>query len=131
MTILHKLLNAIDWRVYFVEKDNEKLQRSDGSYTLGSCDNNTNIIYLREDLYGRSLKKVLCHELTHTAMFSYQINLTLDQEELIADFIATYGEEIINITNTKITLNTVNLLGKFIYISPLCFFLLYINSKKK
>ena len=99
MTILHKLLNAIDWRVYFVEKDNEKLQRSDGSYTLGSCDNNTNIIYLREDLYGRSLKKVLCHELTHTAMFSYQINLTLDQEELIADFIATYGEEIINITN--------------------------------
>ena len=32
-------------------------------------------------------------------MFSYQINLTLDQEELIADFIATYGEEIIDITN--------------------------------
>ena len=92
-------INGIDWRVYFVEKDNEKLQRSDGSYTLGSCDNNTNIIYLREDLYGRSLKKVLCHELTHAAMFSYQINLTLDQEELIADFIATYGEEIINITN--------------------------------
>ena len=83
----------------FVEKDNEKLQRSDDSYILGSCNNNTNIIYLREDLYGRSLKKVLCHELTYAAMFSYQINLTLDQEELIADFIVTYGEEIISITN--------------------------------
>ena len=82
----------------FVEKDNEKLQRSDDSYILGSC-NNTNIIYLREDLYGRSLKKVLCHELTHAAMFSYQINLTLDQKELIANFIATYGEEIISIIN--------------------------------
>ena len=42
-------INGIDWRVYFVEKDNEKLQRSDGSYTLGSCDNNTNIIYKKQE----------------------------------------------------------------------------------
>ena len=32
-------------------------------------------------------------------MFSYDINITIDQEELIADLIATYGEEIISITN--------------------------------
>lgn len=92
-------INNIDWRVCFVPKDSSKIQRSDGTYTLGSCDNNSNTIYLREDLYGKSLKKVLCHELAHAAMFSYRINLTLEQEELIADFIATYGEEIIDITN--------------------------------
>ena len=45
------------------------------------------------------MKKVLCHEITHAAMFSYNIFLTLDQEELLADLIATYGEEIITITN--------------------------------
>ena len=45
------------------------------------------------------LKKVLCHEITHAAMFSYDIVLTLDQEELLADLIATYGEEIIEVTN--------------------------------
>ena len=32
-------------------------------------------------------------------MFSYNVFLTVDQEELLADLIATYGEEIIEITN--------------------------------
>lgn len=32
-------------------------------------------------------------------MFSYDVNLTIDQEKLIADIIATYGDEIIYITN--------------------------------
>ena len=33
------------------------------------------------------------------AMFSYKIYLSSDQKELLADLIATYGEEIIFITN--------------------------------
>jgi len=45
------------------------------------------------------LKKVLCHEITHAAMFSYDVNLSIEQEELLADLIATYGEEIIEVTN--------------------------------
>ena len=32
-------------------------------------------------------------------MFSYGVTLTLDQEELLADLLATYGEEIIATTN--------------------------------
>ena len=32
-------------------------------------------------------------------MFSYDVSLTLEQEELLADLIATYGEEIVSITN--------------------------------
>jgi hypothetical protein len=34
---------------------------------------------------------VLSHELTHAAMFSYNIDLSYEQEELFADLIATYG----------------------------------------
>ena len=45
------------------------------------------------------LKKVLSHEITHAAMFSYNVKLTVQQEELIADIIATYGTEIIDVTN--------------------------------
>jgi len=45
------------------------------------------------------LKKVITHEIVHAAMFSYEVYLSPDQEEIIADIIATYGEEIINITN--------------------------------
>ena len=33
-------------------------------------------------------------------MFSYNIYLTLEQEELLAELICTYGEEIITVTNT-------------------------------
>lgn len=32
-------------------------------------------------------------------MFSYDVDLTYEQEELVADLIATYGDEIIFITN--------------------------------
>lgn len=45
------------------------------------------------------LKRVLCHEITHAAMFSYNVELTYEQEELLADLLATYGSEIISITN--------------------------------
>lgn len=38
-------------------------------------------------------------KVTHAAMFSYGIDLSIEQEELFADLIATYGEEIIDITN--------------------------------
>lgn len=63
------------------------------------CDRDTKTIYLAENLEGSMLKKVICHELVHAAMFSYNVYLSLEQEEVIADIIATYGEEIINITN--------------------------------
>ena len=45
------------------------------------------------------MKKVLVHEITHAAMFSYNVELNFWQEELLADLIATYGQEIIGITN--------------------------------
>ena len=32
-------------------------------------------------------------------MFSYNIEINIDQEELLAEIIATYGQEIIHITN--------------------------------
>ena len=32
-------------------------------------------------------------------MFSYNVDINIDQEELIADLIATYGSEIIDVTN--------------------------------
>ena len=76
------------------------LIRNDGSLSVGACDDTSKTIYLNENLHGDFLKKVLCHELTHAAMFSYNVYLSLEQEELLAELICTYGEEIITITNT-------------------------------
>lgn len=82
-----------------VSSNHPYLMRSNGSFTLGSCDNTTHTIYICEQLTMEKFKKVLCHELTHAAMFSYDVNLSIDQEEILADLIATYGQEIIYTTN--------------------------------
>ena len=70
-----------------------------GEYTIGACDNKTKTIYLSNKLRGPLLKKVLCHEIVHAAMFSYGVPLTYRQEEIVASVIDTYGEGIINLTN--------------------------------
>lgn len=92
-------INNERWRLVFTSQYHPKLQRSDGSFTLGSCDDDAKTIYIYEDLPKEIIRKVLCHEITHAAMFSYNVNLTVEQEELLADLIATYGQEIIRITN--------------------------------
>lgn len=92
-------INGEDWEVLLVSSNHPKLKRSDGTYTIGACDDTTKTIYIDDNLNSFYTKKVLCHELTHAAMFSYNIDLTYQQEELLADLIATYGQEIIFMTN--------------------------------
>lgn len=92
-------INGIDWGIKLVSPNHPKLQRNNGTYALGSCDDTVHIIYISENAPEYKLKKVLCHEVTHAAMFSYKVEISIDQEELIADLIATYGAEIIDVTN--------------------------------
>ena len=40
-------------------------------FTLGCCDNNTKTIYIADGLSEDKFYKVLGHEVTHAAMFSY------------------------------------------------------------
>lgn len=102
------LINNVYWKVAFVDPNFPLLQRMDGSYTIGACDNLTRTIYINKMLQGSLLKKVLCHQITHAAMFSYNVDLSVQQQELIADLLSTYGEEIIYITN-KIFIKLENL----------------------
>lgn len=92
-------INGENWRIVFTSFNHPALFRSDGSLTIGSCDDNNKTIYINENLDPRLMKKVLCHEITHAAMFSYNVELNPTQEELLADLIATYGQEICSVTN--------------------------------
>ena len=92
-------INGETWRIFIVSPNHPKLRRSNGEYALGSCDDIAKGVYIVEGLDIRKFKKVLCHELTHAAMYSYNVDLTVEQEELLADLIATYGQEIITETN--------------------------------
>ena len=93
------VINGDYWRIALVSANHPTLIRSDGSATIGCCDDIDKTIYIFKGLNREMFKKVLCHELTHAAMFSYGIDMDIWQEEIVADLIATYGQEIIDITN--------------------------------
>lgn len=92
-------INGEEWRVLLVSPSHPALRRSDGNYALGSCDDIEKTLYITNDIKELYLKKVLCHELTHAAMFSYDVDLSYEQEEIVADIIATYGAEIVHMAN--------------------------------
>ena len=92
-------INDSVWRILLVSPNHPQLQRSNGSYAIGACDKDTGSIYINEELEGPLMKKVICHEVAHAAMFSYDIYLEPAQEEILADLIASYGHEIISMTN--------------------------------
>lgn len=92
-------INGEKWFIKFTNPDHPVFIMPNNEYTIGVCEDRTKTIYLSNKLRGNLLKKVLCHELVHAAMFSYNVELDLNQEELLANIIATYGEEIIQKTN--------------------------------
>lgn len=92
-------INGETWHIVFVSPYHPALMRSDGSTTIGCCDDYTKTIYLSNEMDDKLMRKVLAHEITHAAMFSYNVYLCCDQEELFAKLIDTYGQEIVGITN--------------------------------
>lgn len=94
-------VNGEVWQVKQVPANHYMLRRPrSGVFALGVCDDLTRTIYISDKVQGRYLRKVLAHEVTHAAMFAYDVYLTEDQEELLASIIDTFGQEIIHITNT-------------------------------
>ena len=94
--------NNIAWNLAFVEPHSKQLRRSDGSATVGVTDNNTRTVYLSNLLRGKFLDKVLCHELVHVASFSYDCDIDIETEEIIADFMSLYGREVIYLADDLI-----------------------------
>ena len=97
-------INGVIWRILLVPPYHPGLKRSDRIFSLGCCDYITKTIYLSKDIQDRYIKKVLCHELVHAFMFSYKIDLSLEEEEKVADLISTYGQSIVD-TSNKISQN--------------------------
>lgn len=79
------IINGIRWDIRLVNPRNPIFITNDNYYTIGVCDLLTKTIYLANNLEGSMLKKVLCHEVAHAAIYSYNINLSLNQEEIVAD----------------------------------------------
>ena len=88
-------INGRDWDVVFVPARSKHLLRSDGSLTVGVTDGGYDTVFIADNLSDEFLRKVFCHELCHCFCMSYNITMPIQEEEFLADFVATYGEDII------------------------------------
>jgi hypothetical protein len=93
------IINGEFWKVVFVDEEHPALLKPNGTFAIGACDDYTKTIYMSKNLSIDMVKRVLSHEITHAMMFSYNIKMPLPQEELFAELVAAFGEQIIEITN--------------------------------
>ena len=91
-------INGELWRVRIVPPQHPALYRN-GNPALGCCDDIVKTIFISNILTQREMKKVLCHEMVHAAMYSYDVPMSDAVEEIVADMIATYGNEIMTLSN--------------------------------
>lgn len=92
-------INGEQWWIVLVAPDDPSLLMPNGDFALGACNDGVKTIFISNLLYGDEFEQVLCHEIVHAAMFAYDIILDIDEEELLAEIIATFGEEIIDLTD--------------------------------
>ncbi len=92
-------INGLLWDIRVEHPYDPIFLNKERIYTLGACDTTTRTIYLASNIRRSKLKEVLCHEIAHAVIFSYDIELNYEQEELFANIIALHGEEILNLTN--------------------------------
>ena len=96
-------INGTDWKLSLVESHSPMLMRSDGTYTFGMTDRNTRCIYISNRIHGSFFMRVLCHELCHAFCLSYNLTMDIQTEEIVADFLATYGREVFALADELIS----------------------------
>ena len=96
-------INGMDWNLSRVCSHSPMLMRSDGTYTFGMTDRNTRDIYISNMIHGNFYDRVLCHELCHAFCLSYNLTMDIQTEEIVADFLATYGREVFALADELIS----------------------------
>ena len=100
-------MNGYSWRVCFVDSDDPMLVDRTGELTVATTDPETLRVYISNSLDGSFLTRVLVHELSHCAMFSFGLlddihrmvhpRYWIEAEEWVCNFIADYGMKIFSV----------------------------------
>lgn len=91
-------INGEVWEIRLVPPYHPGLA-APGGPALGCCNDITKTIYLNNTLPLHRIEKVLTHEIVHAVMYSYDVDISDQVEEIVADIIATYGEGIVSLSN--------------------------------
>ena len=92
-------INGTMWQVQYENPLSGELRRSDNVSVLGVTDRNTHTIYLSNALRGHMQRKVLIHGVGDSMCRSYDVHLPSEQEGILCDFVATYGDEVFGIVD--------------------------------
>lgn len=92
-------INGEVWQIEIVSPSHPVLMYPTGIPAFGCCDDITKTIYLNNTLSSYQMKQVLCHEMVHAVMYSYNEYLENETEEIVANIIMTYGDEILQLTH--------------------------------
>ena len=76
-------INGKLWRVRLVPPQHPVLYRN-GNPAVGCCDDTTKTIYISNAVSQEFMKKILCHEMVHAAMYSYNVPMSDAVEEIVA-----------------------------------------------
>ena len=76
-------INGEVWRVRMVSPYHPILNYGGYHPALGCCDDITKTIYINNAQDTDSVKKVLCHEMVHAVMYSYNEYLENETEEIV------------------------------------------------
>ena len=93
------IINGVRWRVRLVSPAHPMLLTPWKTHALGVCDKVTQTICIDKTLHRTQLKQVLCHEIVHAFMYSYNIDLSYEEEEIVAELMSMYGNDILKQTN--------------------------------
>ena len=90
-------VNGQRWSVVYCNPLSNNLRRSDGSLTLGVTDNAVKIVFMSNRLKETQHEHVLAHELCHVICFEYDVNIPVDLEERLCNFMADHARELVDI----------------------------------
>lgn len=93
------VINGIVWKVTFASPNNPVFVRNDGTVSIGVTDGKIRTIFICNKIRGELLDRVVRHELVHAFCYSYGIKMDVKTEEVVADFLSKYGDEIVSCAN--------------------------------
>ncbi len=93
-------INGLIWEIVLVSPNHPALTQPNGEQAIGCCNRAEQTIYIsaavaRSPLY----REVLYHEIAHAAISSYGYLLPVREEEFLAEFISSHGDEILAIVD--------------------------------
>lgn len=91
-------VNGVEWEIKSVPHNSIDLMRHDWVITLGVTDCNLKSVFISDSIRDELLYKVVCHELCHVFIFSYNYYLSEEEEERLAEFISMFGMQILGLT---------------------------------